>query len=1162
MTLNISAVLTLQLILISVLVRCNTQSTSPSNPETNNRLSFLHTQKCNPFTGLFHWCKSNRIHKQPITLKENYSSSLYCILLLVISGVETNPGPRPPKYPCGTCSKACKWGEKALACDECNTWYHAACTGINSQEYSHLANSSVSWFCNVCNAPNHSTILYDLIDSAESNTFSVLTNTVSSKSSTSDLDDSSQNLSFGNPIATSSPKRTQQPDRSHGMRTNNKKSLRILIINFQSVKNKRTELPVLTESAKPDIIIGTETWLSEKISNREIFPPELGYDIIRRDRTGDAHGGVLIAARTELGLTQINVSKKAETITGSIKVGNKAFIISSYYRPPNQQDSKFISETIAEFHALRNKHKRSTFLLGGDFNLPDVNWKNNNINGRQVPQAINSAFLQMAADLSLQQINENPTRGENILDLLFTSHPGNIQRCKTLPPIGNSDHDIILIDINSIVHRPKPPRRTIHLWKRANLDGIKAHLSGNLEIFNNSDFLSSSEMWTFIKKTIADAIDKNVPTKRTASRQNHPWMNTELRRLSRRKQRAYAKAKRTKRQKDQNRYKKLKAELQRQSRRAHTEFMKEIVSKELKDNPKRFWSYIKSRKQDASGITALKNKDGFLHSDTPTKAEILNNQFHSVYTKEDLNNIPHKGQSPHQTMPAIHISLQGVKKLLKGLRPYKATGPDEIPAFILKNSAEEIAPYLVRLFQLSLDQGVIPDDWRTANIVPVYKKGEKHTAANYRPISLTSIVCKLLEHIIHSSVMDHFDRHQILCDEQHGFRAKRSCESQLLITLHDIAKNMEEGEQTDVILLDFAKAFDKVPHTRLLHKLEHYGVRNSTLKWIKDFLSNRTQSVILENHKSAPLEVVSGVPQGTVLGPLLFLAYINDLPEATSSSARLFADDCLLYRRIRKTEDADILQKDLTSLEQWEKTWQMSFHPEKCTVIRISGRRQKHQSSYQLHGHNLDVVDSGKYLGVTISNDLYWTKHINQTSSKASRTLGFIRRNLGRCTPEVKENAYLSLVRPSLEYASTVWDPYQNTLIKELEQVQRRAARFVFNNYQDTSPGCVTSLLDKLQWEPLEQRRKKQNMVMCYKIQHNLIDIDPGKYYSAGDNRTRGSHKLRQNTAKRDTFSHSFFPRSTREWNRLPNTVAESESLEDFRARLNTIPWTQLCHLN
>ena len=235
----------------------------------------------------------------------------------------------------------------------------------------------------------------------------------------------------------------------------------------------------------------------------------------------------------------------------------------------------------------------------------------------------------------------------------------------------------------------------------------------------------------------------------------------------------------------------------------------------------------------------------------------------------------------------------------------------------------------------------------------------------------------------------------------------------------------------------------------------------------------------------------------------------------------------------------------------------MCFHPEKCTVIRISGRRQQHQSSYTLHSHTLEVVDSGKYLGVVISNDLTWTRHIDSTIGKASRTLGFLRRNLGRCTPQVKANAYTALVRPTLEYACTVWDPHYITTTRDLEKVQRRAARFTYNCYTDTTPGCVTRLIDKLGWEPLEHRRMKQRLTMCYKIRHQNIDINPD-YYTAGDGRTRGSHKLRQTRARKEAYHHSFFPRSIRDWNRLPEGVTNTDSLEDFRGRLDAIPWSQL----
>lgn len=250
--------------------------------------------------------------------------------------------------------------------------------------------------------------------------------------------------------------------------------------------------------------------------------------------------------------------------------------------------------------------------------------------------------------------------------------------------------------------------------------------------------------------------------------------------------------------------------------------------------------------------------------------------------------------------------------------------------------------------------------------------------------------------------MKHLDKSKILTDAQHGFRARRSCETQLVQTLDSITKSIANNKQVDIVLLDFSKAFDKVPHTRLLHKLEHYGIRDNTLNWIGSFLHDRQQLVLLEGEKSSTATVDSGVPQGTVLGPLLFLIYINDLPDNIKSNVKLFADDCLLYREIHTESDTHKLQKDLDTLQTWEQTWQMKFNADKCFVIRAGTKRNTIDKNYTIHNQTLESVPHSKYLGVTISKDLAWKTHINNITNKANKTLGYIRRNLHGCTHKVK----------------------------------------------------------------------------------------------------------------------------------------------------------------
>ena len=324
-------------------------------------------------------------------------------------------------------------------------------------------------------------------------------------------------------------------------------------------------------------------------------------------------------------------------------------------------------------------------------------------------------------------------------------------------------------------------------------------------------------MWTEFSDICAQLMTDHIPSKLTSKRFNQPRTNRNVKRLSRRKKKAYNKASATKKKSDWTYYKELKKECQRESRKAYSSHVNTLVSEDQTGNPKKLYSLIKSKKCDASGVAPL-SSNGTYHSDSVKKSNILNDQFTSVFTSEDTTSIPRLTPTDHPDAKPIVVNRKGVLKLLKDINPYKATGPDAIPGRLRKTLCDEVVDTLCTIFQASLDQGIIPQAWKKAYVSPIFKKGDRHKAANYRSISLTSICCKLLEHIVHSHVIPHLDSNHMLNTAQHGFRKYRSCETQLILTVQDLANGLNDGEQIDAILLDFCKTFDKVPHQRLLGK--------------------------------------------------------------------------------------------------------------------------------------------------------------------------------------------------------------------------------------------------------------------------------------------------------------------------------------------------------
>ena len=466
------------------------------------------------------------------------------------------------------------------------------------------------------------------------------------------------------------------------------------------------------------------------------------------------------------------------------------------------------------------------------------------------------------------------------------------------------------------------------------------------------------------------------------------------------------------------------------------------------------------------------------------------------------------------------------------------------------------------LFQASLNQGVLPADWKTANIVPLFKKGDKALPQNYRPISLTSLTCKILEHVVFSNFISHFEQFHILDNAQHGFRKNRSCVSQLIITINDLADELKKSGQTDAFFLDFSKAFDKVDHEGLLLKLEHNGIRGPPLDWTRSFLIGRNQRVLVEGMESPPTSVLSGVPQGTVLGPLFFLIYINDISKGLTEGTkiRLFADDSLLYRSIKTPNDSAILQKDLDTLQLWEKKWKMEFHPGKCQLLRVTNKISPIISNYTIHNIPISATDSAKYLGVVIDSKLNWKNHYTNVIKKSNSTLAFLKRNLSKSPEFVKKTCYTTLVRPQLEYASAIWDPHQTTYIDLLEKVQKRGARFVTSNYK-MEHGNSQINLDHLEWPTLEERRLQTKLNIFQKARLELIDIPTDHLIE----QTRQSARLggegikyHREFSKINGHIYSFFPHTSHLWSNLPSDIRTCKNIDHFSSAVNSMDLTSL----
>ena len=718
----------------------------------------------------------------------------------------------------------------------------------------------------------------------------------------------------------------------------------------------------------------------------------------------------------------------------------------------------------------------------------------------------------------------------NILDLVFTPRDDDISKIEYQSPLGRSDHSCLLFEYLcplGMEHKT----RTVYLYNKGNYAGMNEELrraAWDIESATETQESLDRDYEQFCK-LLSASCDKFVPKKTFAAgeRRKRPGITSAVARAIRKKHRSWTRFMETRTQSKHMEYTRARNKAKAMVKKAAMAHERKIADN-AKRNPKEFWSYANLKTKAKEKVPELytdEQRDRTTTSDTE-KAKILNNFFASVFTIEPTGWVPEpEERNFDETLTTIDFSEEEIARKLKKLDQSKSKGPDDIHPRILKETHESVALALQQMFQKSLHSGKIPAAWRKAQVTAIYKKGNKHDPSNYRPVSLTSSVpCKVMEYFVRAEIIKHMDRNDLFTEHQYGFRQHRSTSLQLLLALEEWTKRIEEGRVVDNCYIDVKKAFDTVPHRRLLKKLSSYGIRGAVLKWIEAFLQDREQSVAVNGEKSAPVKVRSGVPQGSVLGPTLFVIYVNDMPEVVQSNLLLYADDSKLFRGIRDDTDTEALQQDLDALQRWSDKWLLEFHPEKCKVIRLGNSRTT-KLTYKMKTPAGDTIISWtkaeKDLGVIVDEELKFQEEIEGRTKKGNKIVGVIRRTFTYLDEKMFRTLFTALVRPHLEYASAVWTPYLLRDIRNLEAVQRRATKMV----PTLSMLPYPDRLRKLKLPTLNFRRQRGDAIEAYKILTGRYDIEPAKFFEpTEETRTRGhSRKLkkkRATTSVRQSVQH------------------------------------------
>ena len=916
---------------------------------------------------------------------------------------------------------------------------------------------------------------------------------------------------------------------------------------------KIDELRCIVNESNPDIVCITEAWTNPSHSDAFLAIPNFNlvcrYD--RKDTLEGAGGGLLIYVRLSICAPESFQPIYTDfNQCCSIKLPllyDKFIELCLVYRPHRLYNNDNVDANNQKLCDILTSIPKPCVLIG-DFNCSDISWERSHSGGTS------RYFFEAVQDNFFTQHVSFPTHvSGNTPDLVLSSNPNLIIDVTNHGTLGSSDHCMIMVDVVGQLISNESSER-VPDWKNADIAGMVNALS-TINWEDQFINLDAEQKWKKFKEVIDQVQHEHVPLKKRRAQNRPLWMNHNIIRTIRRKRRLWKTYSKSKDHDEYVAYKSVEKAVQKSVRNAKRNFERKLAKK-AKKNPKEFYSYIKSKSANRESVGPLKEGDDIL-TDDAKMAEKLNVFFSSVFTDEDLNQLPspiptYFGSSP---LIDIQISPEATKDKLDNLRTTSAPGPDKLFPRLLKDLSNVIMLPLAMIYNASFQEGLVPQDWRIANVTPIFKKGSKSDAGNYRPVSLTSVICKVMESILKDALMNHITTNHILNDSQHGFMSGKSCLTNLLEYLETLTKLIDEGHSVDVVYLDFSKAFDKVPHARLASKLKSSGIDGQFLQWIVQWLNGRQQRVVLNGKSSSWAPVLSGVPQGSVLGPILFLLYINDIDNAIDSVFTIlykFADDTKALRIVDNVTDHDHLQTDLENLYSWSVEWQMLFNGSKCKVMHF-GRNNLHLDytigGFAPAGTLLECTDVEKDLGVQIHSSLKPSVQCASAASKANQVLGQMSRSFTYRTKDTWIKLYKLYVRPHLEYAIQAWRPWYQADIDLLESVQRRAVRMASNltssEYGDRLLECGLTTL--------EARRERGDMIQVWKIMNCKQSVDSNVWFQpvALTKTTRMSSspgmlcKPNFNLEVRKNF---FSLRVISSWNSLPENLKFAENIDTFKA--------------